>query len=234
MLNLLQKNKKTVKKFNKFLMFATISICILGIISIVILLCANCTWMTSNLASILGGVLSAVATVLLGIVAIWQNIEYKHQSDIAEKRLFKVQVFNSCPYFSVKNCDVQTNNDSEFGYCIELKNIGKTFAPFVMVSEIEFSKFNYFIGKSSNNVFNKYFDEHHINILQNKVFEFISKKITYKLIEGETYYSHIILSVVSENQIQFDQQISLQFKYLNNELKFIKEVSSQFLEIYDT
>lgn len=225
--------KYKIVKNGKFYIFAIISIAVLGVSIIIGLTCANCSWMTPNLASLWGGVLSAVATVFLGIVAIWQNTEYKHQSDIAQDKLFKAQVFSSCPYFSVEDCDVQTKSSNQFGYMVRLKNIGKTFAPFVMITELEFSKTMLFIGKKSKDVFNKCFDEEFLNVKFNEMIEFITMQIDYELLEGQIYYSHIILSVVSDNQVQFDQQITLKFKYENNELKYMEQAVSKFLELYD-
>ena len=227
-----KKNNKS-KKPDKFIVFAIISIIALGVISLLSVLFADCRWVTANMASVWGGILSAIATVLLGLIAVWQNIEYKKQNDITEKRIFKLQAFSSCPYFSIDYCDVQTNNKNEFGYLVNLKNIGKTLATFVMITEIEFSDRSYYVGKTSDGVFNKSFDKTHINIATQKTIEFISGKIEYNLSDDRIYYGHIVLSVVGDNQVQFEQQLTIKFKYSNNELKFIEELSSQFLKMYD-
>jgi len=227
------KGKYKVVKNGHFIKLAIFSVIGLAVFGIIGLLCANCCWMTANLASLWGGVLSAAATIILGIVAVWQNIEYKRQSDMMQDKLFKAQVFSSCPYFSIEECDIQTKTDKKFGYMVKLKNIGKTFAPFVMISELEFSKTMLFLGKSSKDIFNKCFDETFLNVKCDDTIEFITEQIDFELIEGQRYFSHIILSVVSDNQVQYDQQITLEFKYENNQLEYIGQAVCKFLELYD-
>lgn len=227
------KSKYKIVKNGGFKAFAIISISVLVILSIIGISCANCSWMTANLASLWGGVLSAAATIFLGVIALWQNIEYKRQGDIAQDKLFKAQVFSSCPYFSIDECDIQTKSNKEFGYMVKLKNIGKSFAPFVMITELEFSKTMLFMGKSSKDIFNKCFEEEFLNVKCNDTIDFITNQIDYELVEGQKYFSHIILSVVSDNQVQFDQQITLEFKYENNQLEYIGQAVTKFLELYD-
>ena len=91
------------------------------------------------------------------------------------------------------------------------------------------------VGKTclANQLVNKCFDEEHLNVKTNDMIEFITGQIDFELAEEQRYFSHIILSVVSDNQVQFDQQIILEFKYENNQLKYIGQSVSKFLELYD-
>ncbi len=65
------KGKYKVVKNGRFIKLAIFSVIGLAFFGIIGLLCANCCWMTANLASLWDGVLSAAATIILGIVAVW-------------------------------------------------------------------------------------------------------------------------------------------------------------------
>lgn len=144
----MKRNRNSKKKQStSFIKIIIFSIIFLVLISIVLALLSNCTWMTPNLASILSGVLSAVATTLLGAVAVWQNIEYQKLSDKLDKRTFKAQVLSSCPYFSVTSCIIEKDDLDNHIFKVQLENIGNTLATFVLPSEFEFSKYGYYYGK---------------------------------------------------------------------------------------
>lgn len=75
-----------MKKKNDFWgTILVISILVLVAVSIKALICADC--MSSRFASILGSVLSSCATVLLGLIAFWQNKRFKEENDKAQMRL---------------------------------------------------------------------------------------------------------------------------------------------------
>ena len=227
------KGKYKVVKNGRFIKLAAFSIIILAIFSIVGLSCANCCWMTANLASLWGGVLSAAATIILGIVAVWQNIEYKRQSDITQDKLFKAQVFSSCPYFSINSCDINYSEDSGFKIDIVVKNIGKTFAPWVMVTQLELSKSCFLLNKADNYAYSEIYENEYFNLKPEDFFIFHSDNINITLEEGKTYYLHLVLSVVSDSQVQFDQQITLKYEAKNDKLKCVGQAVSKFLELYN-
>ena len=72
------------------------AIIFLLVISFVCIVFANC--MTANSASILGGVLSALATVFLGVIAFWQNKRYKELSDEMNDTMLMPEVYQSTEF----------------------------------------------------------------------------------------------------------------------------------------
>ena len=227
------KSKYKIVKNGGFKTFAIISISILAVFSIIGISCANCSWMTANLASLWGGVLSAAATIFLGIIALWQNIEYKRQGDITQDKLFKAQVFSSCPYFDINSCDVKCTDDGSFTLNLVVKNIGKTFAPWVMVTQLELSNPWLLLNKTDSSTYSGVYENEYFNLKPEEFFIFHSENINIILDEEKTYYSHIVLSVTSDSQVQFDQHITMKFEVKNKKLKYIGQAVSRFLELYD-
>jgi hypothetical protein len=187
------------------------------------------------MASILGGILSAIATTILGAIAIWQNIEYKRLNDISEQKAFKAQVLSTCPYFSISECQIYKEVSENYIFKIKLTNIGKSLATFVLPYEFEFSDLGYYYGKTNSNIINTIYSDDYSNILQNDSFSFTSEPMNIKFSnDNNTYFAYIVLSIVAHNQIQFDQQIKLEFSLVDNELKYITQHQSQFLNLYDS
>jgi len=232
----MKKRKHTQKKQKGFFVCITI-IAIIGLISLsIILVCvSNCKWMTANLASILSGVLSAIATTILGAVAVWQNIEYRKLSDELDKRTFKAQVLSSCPYFSVINFIIETDDLGNHIFKMKLNNIGNSLATFVLPSDFEFSKFGYYYGKNSNEIIHSYYTNDYTNIEPNSCFEFVTEplKLCFEDTSDRSYFTHIILSIVGQNQIQFDQEIQLEYKIIDGKLTYVAQHQMQFLNIYE-
>lgn len=71
-----------MKKWKKHINFenGVISIIVLMIVCIIFSICFS-DRMGQSTSSIIGGVLSAIATVFLGLIAIWQNTRYKKMAD---------------------------------------------------------------------------------------------------------------------------------------------------------
>ena len=227
--------KKQKKKHStSFVLISILSIGLLTVLSLALVLTANCCWMTANMASILGGVLSAVATTILGAIAIWQNIEYKRLSEISEQKTFKAQVLSACPYFSINECEIDKEVSGNYVFKINLTNIGKSLATCVLPYEFEFSNLGYFYGKTNSNVINTVYSIDYANISPNDSFTFNSEPMDIKFSNcNDTYFAYIVISIVAHNQIQFDQQIQLEFGLINNELKYITQHQSQFLNLYN-
>ncbi len=61
--------------------------------SLLCIACSEC--FTANRASIIGGVLSAVATGLLGGIAFWQNKRYKELSDELNERAYMPEIYKA-------------------------------------------------------------------------------------------------------------------------------------------
>lgn len=74
--------------------FVVCAIILLVLASVACLACANC--MSSNFASIMGGVLSVAATTLLGVIAVWQNRKYKELSDEKSKQAEELMFTPEC------------------------------------------------------------------------------------------------------------------------------------------
>lgn len=232
----MKRNRKPKKKQNSpFINIMIVSIIFLALFSIGLALLSNCTWMTPNLASILSGVLSAVATTILGAIAVWQNIEYQKLSDKLDKRTFKAQVLSSCPYFSVTNCVIENDDSGNYIFKVQLKNIGNSLATFVLPSEFEFSRYGYYYGKNHNGTIHSCYARDYANIESNQSFEFISEPFNLQTEKTNdcTYFTYIVLSIVGQNQIQFDQEIQLECKMVDNKLTYITQHQSQFLNIYE-
>lgn len=81
--------------------FVVCAIILLVLASVACLACANC--MSSNFASIMGGVLSVAATTLLGVIAVWQNRKYKELSDEKSKQAEELMFTPECRLFDVCN-----------------------------------------------------------------------------------------------------------------------------------
>lgn len=82
-----------MKKRDRFFLSVIIAISLLLIASALCIVLAN--RMSANTASIVGGVLSAVATALLGIIAFWQNKKYKELSDELNERAFLPELYKA-------------------------------------------------------------------------------------------------------------------------------------------
>ena len=59
---------------------------IMTILATMILCCVFAKEMNPNFVSMLSGIISAMATIILGIIAMWQNKQYKEMSDKLDER----------------------------------------------------------------------------------------------------------------------------------------------------
>lgn len=181
-----------------------------------------------------GSFLAFLGTVALGALALWQNKRYQAENNKLNKKLFESQVFMNCAFFKTESCKVIFDEDTkQFWINIYFRNVGKSIAICVLPYEFEFSKFGYRIGKSTDHVIIQVFDKAEANVLPGNLLLFTSNPIEYVLIDETEYFAHIIISIVSENQIQYDQEIQLHFKYFNGKLNYLNEYPSHFLELYN-
>lgn len=72
---------------------AILLVIIVMIISIILSL-SFASKMEDNMASIIGGILSAIATIFVGLIAIWQNKRYKKMADEANDVHVRPEFFN--------------------------------------------------------------------------------------------------------------------------------------------
>lgn len=70
--------------------------------------------MDTNVASIIGGILSVIATTVLGVIALWQNKRYKELSDEKDSKLEQLTLTPECRLLSastvssnIKNSNIQ-------------------------------------------------------------------------------------------------------------------------------
>ena len=181
-----------------------------------------------------GSFLAFLGTVALGALALWQNKRYQTENNKLNKKLFESQVFMNCAFFKTESCKVIFDEETKrFWFNTYLRNVGKSTAICVLPYEFEFSKFGYRIGKLTDNVVLQIFDKTEANVLPSNLLLVTSNPIEYVLIDGNEYFAHITISIVSENQIQYDQEIQLHLKYFNGKLKYLNEYPSHFLELYD-
>lgn len=89
------------KKTDKSTCFVVCAIILLVLCSAACLIWANC--MSSNAASIAGGVLSVAATTLLGVIAVWQNRKYKELADEKSRQAEELMFTPECRLFDVCN-----------------------------------------------------------------------------------------------------------------------------------
>jgi hypothetical protein len=83
-----------MKKLERHLNFKNGVLCAIAfmVVCIVISICLA-DKMRTNTASIIGGALSAIATVFLGLIAIWQNTRYKKMADEANDLQVRPEFF---------------------------------------------------------------------------------------------------------------------------------------------
>lgn len=89
------------KENDKSTGFVVCAIILLALGSIACLIFANC--MSSNTASIMGGVLSVAATTLLGMIAVWQNKKYKELADEKSRQAEELMFTPECWFWEVSS-----------------------------------------------------------------------------------------------------------------------------------
>lgn len=81
------------------------AVCISILIGILILISVLCivfaNKMSSNTSSVVGGVLSVVATTILGMIAFWQNKRYKELSDSKDSKIEQLTITPECRLLSI-------------------------------------------------------------------------------------------------------------------------------------
>lgn len=89
--------------------------------------------------------------------------------------------------------------------------------------------------KNSNGIIHSCYATDYANIEPNHSLEFTSEPLNLKIekINDSAYFAYIILSIVGQNQIQFDQEIQLEHKIIDDKLTYITQHQSQFLNIYE-
>lgn len=106
-------------------------------------------------------------------------------------------------------------------------------APWVMATQLELSKSCFLLNKADNYTYSEIYENEYFNLKPEEFFIFHSDGINITLDEGKTYYLHLVLSVVSDSQVQFDQQITIKYEVKNNKLKCVGQAASKFLELYN-
>ena len=96
----------------KLVVVAIVAIIVLSIVSAFCIFFAS--QMDTNVASIIGGILSVIATTVLGVIALWQNKRYKELSDEKDSKLEQLTLTPECRLLSastvssnIKNSNIQ-------------------------------------------------------------------------------------------------------------------------------
>lgn len=189
-------------------------------------------WLPDNALLYWGSCLSFIGTVSLGAVAVWQNYNFKLQNDKFNEKVLKLQIFSGCAYFKSASCKIQKDT-RKLVFSVIFKNIGKSLAVAVIPVEFEFSKYAFKTSANRDDIVTYTFDEQYSNISIEGLIKLdceFSAKI--KIKANEFYFAHITLSIVSENQMQYNQIIQLKFQYINKQFRFINEYV-QYLELYE-
>lgn len=181
-----------------------------------------------------GAFLAFLGTVALSTIALWQNRVYQLDNQKLNQKIFEIQIFSNASFFKVESCKVVFDDDEmeRFHLYVILRNVGKSIAMSVMPYEFEFSKIGYKVGKASEDVIIQVREQSEANILPQKSISIISEPLKYTMLNQEDYFAHISISIVSESQAQYDQEIQLHFKYTNGHLKYLNEYPSKFLKLY--
>lgn len=160
-------------------LFIALMVIIIAVISFI-----HCDSYTSNQATMISGLWSAFATVILGGIAVWQNMRYKIQSDIASENTEKMQL------------EIKELNKNSLAAIETLTNIEKI-KYFPMIEKLNYNAFAFnketFLNEfpSSNYVFqvNLY------NVLQEDISlpveELVEKYNSYSFIIKNTSEKHI-------------------------------------------
>ncbi len=80
-------------KNDHYSFFVIISIVIVFVVTVICCIIAD--ELTPNRASIIGGALSAIATVFLGLIAFWQSKKYKELSDEFNDKIYMPELFKA-------------------------------------------------------------------------------------------------------------------------------------------
>lgn len=102
-----------------------LSLVALAIITIVACLCAK--YVQSNVATMISGALSALATVILGSIAIWQNVQYKKQSDDFHDMLMRpyISIFDSNKSADAEEIKVDYDSGGTDIKNMRIQNVGR-------------------------------------------------------------------------------------------------------------
>lgn len=151
------------------------------------------------------------------------------------RKLVQAQIFSSCAFYKVGSCRVNVDEDEGiFQIVVYLKNIGKAVAVCTIPYEFEFSRYGYKTQKHTQDIFLQVCDTAHTNVLSEGIINFATDSISIKMIsEQDIFYAHMTLSIVSENQMQYDQVIQMKFEKRDGILKYVSEYPAQFLKLYE-
>lgn len=181
------------------------------------------------------GYMSYFGTVCLAIVAVWQSNDFEEQAVRREKQLFKLQVYGSCAYFVTDDVRIiKSSNENRLKFHIKFRNVGNGNALGVILQDFEFGKYGYRIGKSSNGQTHELILEEYGYIAKQHTFEVTPPEVNCNDVVGrEECYAYLTLTVVSDNQMMFDQEIQLRFGNCENGLTYKGAYMSQFFELYE-
>ena len=181
------------------------------------------------------GYMSYFGTVCLAIVAVWQSNDFAEQAMRRAKQLFKLQVYSSCAYFATDDVRIIKSNDGKrLKFHIKFKNAGNGNALGIILQDFEFGKYGYKIGKSIDGQMHKLILEEYGYIAKQHALEITSPEVNCDDVVGrEEYYVYLTLTVVSDNQMMFDQEIQLRFSNGENGLTYKGTYMSQFFELYE-
>lgn len=183
-------------------------------------------------AAFIGAILGYISTAFLGTLALWQNYVFKQENDSLNKKLMQAQIFSNSAFYKVGTCRALYER-KKLSLSVFLKNIGKSVAVCTIPYEFELSEFA-FKGVPASDKLILGVDKTYANISPNEMIEInMDLKPNLKFQANKEYFGHLTISIVSENQMQYDQVIQMKFMLINKELKFISEYPTQFLKLYD-
>jgi len=192
-------------------------------------------WDAKDALAFYGSFLAFIGTISLGVLALHQNQVFKDENEKMNRKLMQAQIFSSCAFYKVGSCRVNVNEDEgTFQIVVYLKNIGKAVAICTIPYEFEFSRYGYKTEKHTQDIFLQVCDTAHTNVLSEGIIDFVTDSISLKMIsEQDVFYAHMTLSIVSENQMQYDQVIQMKFEKRDGILKYVSEYPAQFLRLYE-
>ena len=181
------------------------------------------------------GYMSYFGTVCLAIVAVWQSNDFEDRTERRDKQLFKLQVYNNCSYFVTDSVEIITNcGENKVKFHVRLRNTGKSNALSVILQDFEFGRYGYKIGKEATGEAHEFILKEYGYIAEQQTLEFTSPIINSDIIKSEKdCYAYFTMSILSDNQMMFDQEIQLRFCNNEDGLVYSGAFISKFFELYD-
>lgn len=180
-------------------------------------------WEAKDVLAFYGSFLTCIGTVLLGALALKQNKVFKEENEKLNKKLMQAQIFNSCAFYKIEGCHIKLQPE-KLALNLFIKNIGKSVAINTLPYEFEFSKYGYQCPNNTKDVIKQYFDKTYANTDTNNIINFnIEFEPNFCFENDIFYYAHITMSILTENQLQYDQIIRMNFQFKHGQLHYIGE-----------